>query len=359
MLKKVALWCFLLSLLSGAGGFWFFKNYSNKKSSLLLNTEYGEFIITEPVLIDLINDRFVQRLKKVRQYGPRYYVTKQEEYDRYEHSLGVFVLLRHYGASVHEQIAGLLHDASHTVFSHVGDFLFKAGDTYQDDIHEKFINETSLASVLQNYKIDVKDILHKNKLFTALEKDLPDLCADRLEYNLKGGLLEGLLNKEDIVSILDHLLFENGQWVFTTLSQAKKFAEVPLYLTQHVWGSPDGIVTYEWTSEALKRALAINLITLDDIHYSTDDLVWEKLVKSDDAELKPIMDKLINHKKHFIAVDNDSFDKVVKGKFRGINPFVKTERGIVRLTELDQEFSQEFNAVKQRMEDGWRIKFIS
>lgn len=359
MVKKIVSMLLISGALFLAGGVYYLREKKKTINPLVLHTEYGDFTVAEPILIDLINDKYVQRLKHVRQYGPRHYLIKQEDYNRFDHSVGVFLLLRRYGASLNEQIAGLLHDASHTVFSHVGDFLFKAGDAYQDDIHESFIKKTTIATVLENHTVPVNDILHKNESFTALERELPDLCADRLEYNLKGGLVEGLLTQTDIATILDSLVFENGEWFFTDVQHAKKFAYVPLHLMQNVWSSPAGIITYTWTSEALARALAIGLITLDDVHYSTDDVVWNKLVESDDMQIQALMGKLMQHKEYFTVVADDGYDTIVKGKFRGINPWVKTVAGVQRLTELDKSFNDEYNTVKQRMEAGWKIKFLN
>ncbi len=333
--------------------------FKQEKKDLVLNTLYGEFIITEPVLIDVINDAFMQRLKLIRQYGTRYYATKPEQYDRFEHSVGVFVLLRKYGASLPEQIAGLLHDVSHTVFSHVGDHFFKGQECYQDCIHEEFINGSSLAHVLKKHAIQVGDILHKNLHFTGLEQELPDICADRLEYNLKGGLVEGLLQEADIEIILKSLIFENNRWIFVDAQNAKKFAQIPLHLTQNVWGSSSAIVTYDWTAQALQRALDLNLITLDEIKYSTDELVWNKMAASEDAQLQLIIQKILNYNDYFMVVDNDDYDTIVKGKFRGINPWVKQGEQLVRLTELDEDFRKEFFEVKDRMQAGWRIKFTN
>ena len=103
-----------------------------------IKTVYGSCIIKEPILLDLLENDMVQRLKGINQYGTRGYVKVMTEYTRYQHSVGVMMLLRLFGASLQEQVAGLLHDVSHTVFSHVSDYLFTPEDlsnAYQDGIH--------------------------------------------------------------------------------------------------------------------------------------------------------------------------------------------------------------------------------
>src|SRR3989344_5458970 len=101
----------------------------------LNNKLYGRYKITEAVLIDLINSKALQRLKGIHQAGAwNLHYSFKKSFTRYDHSLGVMLLLRKFGASIEEQIHGLLHDISHTAFSHVADFVFnkQTSQTYQD-----------------------------------------------------------------------------------------------------------------------------------------------------------------------------------------------------------------------------------
>src|ERR1700735_4632442 len=89
-----------------------------------IDTIYGSTIITEPVLIELINrSEAIKRLKYVNQYGVMKFIKPEDEYTRFQHSLGVLYLLRRFGASLAEQVMGLLHDVSHTAFSHIADYI--------------------------------------------------------------------------------------------------------------------------------------------------------------------------------------------------------------------------------------------
>src|SRR5690242_7788429 len=89
-----------------------------------LQTIYGTFEIQEPVIIDLLESQAMQRLKKINQHGINDVVNPEYAFSRYDHSVGVFILTRMFGGSLEEQVAALLHDVSHTVFSHVGDLIF-------------------------------------------------------------------------------------------------------------------------------------------------------------------------------------------------------------------------------------------
>lgn len=50
-------------------------------------------------------------------------MNKEWNVTRFDHSVGVMLLVKKLGGSVEEQIAGLLHDVSHTAFSHVVDYV--------------------------------------------------------------------------------------------------------------------------------------------------------------------------------------------------------------------------------------------
>ena len=124
---------------------------SKEKNSLSTSTQvetiYGTFDVTDRVIIDLIDSPAMQRTKNVHQYGIAYFLDNYKFYTRYEHSVGVWALLKRYGAGLEEQIAGLLHDASHTIFSHLGDYIFNHNNpksSYQDAIHGWYLNKTDI-----------------------------------------------------------------------------------------------------------------------------------------------------------------------------------------------------------------------
>ena len=318
---------------------------------LLVNTLYRNFTVTEPVLIDLFNSPTMERIKQVRQYGAEDYVIKQKkEYTRYEHCVGVWALLRMYGAGLEEQIAGLLHDASHTVFSHVGDQLFKhesALCSYQDDIHEWYLKEQKIDQLLAHHGIALDNIIHNNK-HTMLEQDLPNICADRLEYNLQAGLLTDLLTTDDIATILKDIRYENGNWFFVCKESAKKLAMVSLFNTEHVWSSTAAHFITKWTAQALERALEIALLTHHDIHFSTDPITWDKLWISNDPVIIECLENIVNYKA--VIAMNAHKKEPLKLKFRGLDPLVHIgligDQLLRRLTYLDDEYNQEYGRVK-------------
>lgn len=325
-----------------------------------LDTFYGTYETQQPVIQALLEDSYFQRLKKIHQYGPRQYAIKNESYTRFDHSVGVLYLLNRFGAELDEQIAGLLHDVSHTVFSHVGDLLFNRKqnqDAYQDEIHAQFIAKTSLKEILQNYGFTVEQIACNKEQYLALEQNLPDICADRLEYNLQGGFVHGIISKEEINFILDNLRYEDKKWYFTSVEAAVKFAQLPLILMEEVWSSPENNYIYEQTSTMLMRALAIGEISEDDIHYGTDDAIWSRLAAMQDTVVQNCYASILAHKEH-IVFDEAGYTKHYKAKFRGIDPLVKINNVMARLTSLDEQFAAQYHAMKVKMAAGYRIKIV-
>ncbi len=99
---------------------------------------YGKEKIKEPVLIELINSDSIQRLKGISQFGmpDEYYHLKT--FSRKEHSIGVLILLRRMRANLEEQVAGLLHDVSHTALeSFSGNSTVTASSHTNENIPDK------------------------------------------------------------------------------------------------------------------------------------------------------------------------------------------------------------------------------
>ncbi len=331
-------------------------NFNNDEKRLL-QTPYGDYQVEQP-LIDLIQSPTMQRLKKMTMGGVYTYSedTRYKDYTRYEHSIWVLALLKYFGASLKEQVAGLLHDVSHTVFSHVGDLVFEHkshSNSYQDEIHEWFLKKQKIDELLKKYNLSLEDILHKSGHHKRLEQNLPNICVDRLEYTMTVGSLNlKSVSQKDIKQMLKNLKFENENFFFTNIQIAKKFASISLYCTQNYWTDPASILTYQWLAKTLKRAVEIKLITYDDIHFSTDDIVWNKLKTSNDQEILDTLEKIIHYKDRFETGDAQNYDQILYGKFRGINPFVKVNNKLERLTKLDSEFAKEFDKVKNIVQTG-------
>lgn len=326
-----------------------------------IDTFYGPIDVHEPVLLELIDSPAFQRLKGIHQYGVAYYTTHTEEYNRYDHSIGVFAILRKNKASLEEQIAGLLHDVSHTAFSHVGDWIFGYENQvkdYQNTVHALFLEESGLADILARYDYTVDQILPTEQLFPALENSLPNLCADRIDYNIQGAYYQDFITYDEVELIYEDIHFiDDKRWVSALPELMNKLSRFSLFMTQDCWGSVVNYVTSRWLADAILRAIELGCISYEDLHFGTDQEIWDTLMQHEDPIIKEKMLMLSEIDPYYSIVGVDEADIIVKSKFRGIDPWVIVDSQYFRQTEIDSDLAAEFYRVKQIVTEGWPVKY--
>lgn len=324
-----------------------------------VTTFYETFEIEEPVLLELIHSSAMQRLKEINQYGVAAYITHQEKYNRYDHSLGVFAILRKHGASLEEQMAGLLHDVSHTVFSHVGDWIF--GKEYQEEdyqsmIYKMYLSHAGIEDILIKYGYTIEQLYPRNQKFKMLEQPLPNLCADRIDYNIQGAFLRGFITQEEALEIYHDLQFSEGRWVAKRVDLLKKLTLFSLFMTQDCWGSAVNYALSRWLADAMIRALATGTLSWKELHFGFDNVVWEKLIGAKDPFIQQHMHMIAHHQDYFKWVDPEDADILVKFRCRAIDPWVIHQQHPVRLSWIDTEIARELESLRKKAQEGWPIK---
>lgn len=328
-----------------------------------LQTLYGTVEIQEPVLIDLLASKAMQRLKKINQHGINDVVKPEWAFSRYDHSVGVFALTRMFGGSLEEQVAALLHDVSHTVFSHVGDLVFaapaevEADSAYQDDIHEWFVEQTDLAPILHTYGMRHVVSDEAKDTFRLLEQAYPDLCTDRLDYQLRTAYIVGLITLADVHNLLHHLHFENGLWFFDDVAAARQFCDASIWLTRNMYASAWNIYLYKFAADAFKRALEIGLVSAKELHFSVDDIIWDRMQQSDDQPLRDLLQQIEHYQTAYEVTDASDYDYFKKSKCRVVDPLVEVGDDLVRLTSVDPEFAEKYQAIQAFCDAGVYLKF--
>jgi HD superfamily phosphohydrolase len=333
-------------------------------SEQLQNNEsiLGTINLSDPVLLKIHDSKIIQRLKNIDQSGTPAYYCQLPSFSRYDHSIGVLYLVQHFGGDIKEQLAALTHDASHTVFSHVADKFFDI-EGYQDKIHEETLTYLGAQKILDEYGLKIHDINPEHENFKRQEQPLPDMCADRIEYNIHTGLIFNLITKDDVKEILDHLFYQNEKWYFDSVDAAQKFATLSLIFTEHFWGSAENARAYYLTTKILKKSFTLNLFNMNEFHYENDNTIINKIEKTSDDEIKFYMSELkkINMKKigQFTMPAyplNKSISVFIKPKFRGIDPLVLKKDKFVRLTTLSKSFKNKYDRVKKKMNNGFNVK---
>lgn len=316
---------------------------------------YGEFEITEPVILELINCPFIQRLKDIDQAGYRPLWVKPDvdvgEYDhsRFAHSLGVYLLLYKYNASLEEQIAGLIHDISHSAFSHCIDYILEVGSekehNHQDNLFDSYVKKTEIPEIIKKFGFDSKYILN-DKNFPLKENNLPDLCADRIDYSLKTAVIFGELGEQDKNYLLENLSTENNNnWVFKNFESAKKYAELFLRLNTVYYASFTSAVMFRAVGDCLKYALQKEYIFEDDL-YATDKIVIEKVKRflDKDEKLKLFWERMNNKVK--VSNNPDNYDTQVFCKSRIVDPLFMNNGILKRISEVELSWN---DIIKQEL----------
>jgi len=305
---------------------------------------YGRFEITHPLLVDLLRSEALQRLKGVSMAGVPSLLGLQTTTSRYDHSVGVMLLVCQLGGSVEEQAAALLHDASHTALSHVADVVFEAdgsgAGSYHDRVQEEHLSQTEVPSICQRHGIRWQDLTREDR-FSLLEQPLPRLCADRVDYFLRDAESLGALSAGDVQWLRDRLTRENGRMAIEGLDAARCFGEGFLACDRVAWSNPRHLGLYELAARCIRCALEAETLTVRDL-FSTDREVWDRLQQSDALEVRRLVRQI--HPSTAFILDPDDPTFTLHPKVRTVDPTVKVPKEsrhkLTTLSELDPRFKK-------------------
>ncbi|MFA4871814.1 MAG: HD domain-containing protein [Patescibacteria group bacterium] len=296
---------------------------------------YGSFEITEPVILELINSSTIQRLKEIDQAGyfePHFPGTADS---RFEHSVGVYLLLKKYEASIEEQIAGLIHDVSHSAFSHCIDYVLDVGSekehNHQDNVFDDYVKKSEIPEIFKKHNFDLEYILN-DKNFPLKEKDLPDLCADRIDYSLRTATV--FKEVESGKFFINNLTAKDGKWIFKDFESAKKYAELFLKLNTDYYAGLPSAVMFRTVGDYLRYALSKGYISETDL-YATDKIVLAKIEPHINGD--PKLNLLFERMNNKIGFRNNpiTYDGKVFCKSRVVDPFCWHNGEIKRVSEIE------------------------
>ncbi len=320
---------------------------------------YGEIEVTDSVLVELMASAPLQRLKKINQHGARPFVITTGSVNRYDHCVGVMLLLRKLGANIEEQIAGLLHDVPHTAFSHVIDYVFENDNEehiFHENFFEKIVMNSEIPLILQKNGFDVKRVINES-LFGLLEKNIPDLCADRLDYSFRD-FVAFCGKDEKIERFVSHLIVHEREIIFDDLDVALEYAKHYLIMDREQWAHPLSVASYHYLARALKRGLAIKILTFDDL-FLTDDIVFKKLQTSNDVIIQENLSFLVPT----LKVERASFENAdihSMAKLRYVDPKVlQINEEIIRVSEMYPELLEEIDINRKKIANGVFLKVIN
>ena len=324
---------------------------------ILTDRVYGKVEITHPVLFDLLGTRAVQRLGGVLQHGITALIGVTRPTTRLEHSLGVMALVQRLGGGLEEMIAALLHDVSHTAFSHVIDYVFHSHDSqgYHEEHKEAFMAGSDIPPVLARYGLNWQDYLHEEQ-YSLLEQPSPALCADRLDYFLRDSLDLGLATAAEVQQVLAHLVPWDGKIVVNERDTARWMGETFIAADQASWANFREVGLYELAAIAIRRGLEIGAISEADL-WTTDREAWEKLLNCPDHELQAFLRK-VSPETQFVW-DESAPTFWVGTKLRTIDPHVLSDRCATPLSELDPDFAERRWEYLKSKQGKWPMRVIT
>ncbi len=203
------------------------------KEKVFKDPVYDYIYVYDSVILELIDTKEMQRLRRIKQLGVSYLTYHGAEHSRFAHSLGTYEVMRRIleGLDKREKlhlsqrdqllckVCALVHDLGHGPFSHSSEEVF--GIEHETWTIEIIKGDTEVNSVLK--KIDrgfpdqVASVIrgdYTNQLVVSLVSS--QLDADRIDYLLRDSLATGVnygqLDLERIIRIIepteDEILFK-------------------------------------------------------------------------------------------------------------------------------------------------------
>ena len=292
--------------------------------------------IRDPLICELIDSRAFQRLKGVNQYGGVNFVYPDRyQVSRYEHSIGVWYVLRSLGVDLEVQVAGLLHDIGHTAFSHMVD---QALESESEDFHEQHMHLIPGIEELNAFLAGEGIILRDLEDYSEIKTSLPAVGADRLDYAMRDGIAARNLETDLGLRVLDSIELYDGKIVFTELGAAEAFAAMGLQSMWDVIYAPEVAVVYQALIELLRTGLAEGWINHSDLYLEDAELF--KILISKREQLPELHCRIFEERFKVVPADNiDTADFThTKLKVRYFDPPVLIDGGLIPLSQLAPQF---------------------
>ncbi|EEK74518.1 MULTISPECIES: HD domain-containing protein [Bacillus cereus group] len=323
---------------------------------IILDVIYGEFKV-DKVLEELILSKPVQRLKGVHQAGASYLMNEKWNVTRFDHSVGAMLLIKKLGGSVEEQIAGLLHDVSHTAFSHVIDYVFdNENESYHEEIFSSVVKNSEIPAILSKHGYNYEDILLDDSKWTLLEKSAPELCADRVDYTVRDMFTYGYISLEEVHSFLEDLIEVDGKMVLQNIEIAEWFTKTYYKEVIDFFMKPMNIYGNDMLAKTLKLALHKKIIHPDDFLLEDHELIT-KLRLCKDQEVDALLRKI--HPSIEVKEDRNEYDLHQKNKVRLIDPSLLREGEVVRSSVVSEKIRQMSDIAYEKAIRGMYVKVIS
>ena len=205
-------------------------------------------------------------------------------YSRLDHSVGVALIILNFTKDKTQTIAGLLHDVSTTVFSHVSDF--RKGDALTQTSTEEpttpmILSDSALCKLLESDGIEPKDVVDYH-IYPIADNEIPSLSADRLEYMYPSGLaLDGSWTFEEIAKTYNDLIIlkneENKEELgFKTIEMAELYCK-KFCMIGHILQLNENKLCLQLLSQIMSKAVELDVLQEEDFMTLSESKIIEKI----------------------------------------------------------------------------------
>lgn len=303
----------------------------NMKGKIVNDPVYGFIRLPEQELLSLIDHKWFQRLRYIKQMGPAHLVYPGAEHTRFHHSLGAVHLmgkaldeLRAKGIDITNEeslaarIAIMLHDIGHGPFSHALEHALVEGITHEH-ISAMIMNELNkeYCGLLDN-AISIFNQSYKKPYLTQLVSS--QLDVDRMDYlnrdSFYTGVYEGVIGYDRILQMLtvqnnQLMVEEKGVHSVEKFLIARRLMYWQVYLHKTVLGAEILLIKILerakelvrqgkelYASSALSHFL-YNHITLSDFESSPEHL--EQYCRLDDIDIQASIKEWCRHEDKILS----------------------------------------------------------
>jgi len=315
-----------------------------KKYFNILSEEFPEF------LIDYVETPRMQKQDKISCSCGMYYAKMFNIdlwYSSLQHSIAVALVIWNFTHDKKQTLSGLFHDISTPVFKHCVDFMNGDHENQEstEDLTRKMILESKeIMDLLKRDSITIDEVADYH-IYPIADNDTPMLSADRLEYTLSNGLgqVKKIWGLDEIRKIYSNIVIikkDDGlpEMCFKDKNVAERFVEVMNELSI-LYMDDRRRFGMQFLADTMKRMSKIGVITIDDLYELSEEEVINKIKNCNEyniSECFKLWQEGVDVKTNNEKI-SDKYCIKVKAKKRYINPLVKTEKGIVRISEISNK----------------------
>ncbi len=277
-------------------------------------------------------------------------------YSRFEHSLGVGLIVWHFTGDPAQAAAGLLHDIATPPFAHVVDFLrgdYLSQEATEVGTRERIDGSAELQAVLSKYGLTTEDVCDYHR-YPIADNDSPRLSADRLEYSLGNAIRWGFLTRKEIAAIYSDLragFNEDGEaeLVFGSPALASIFARAALCCSK-VYISDEDRYSMQALCELIRKALQAGALSPADLDGTEPSLIAKLEASALSGEWRHF--RTLNRILRANTPPDTRPWRQIPAKKRRIDPLVA---GLGRVSALDSGFSADLNAFMNQPQIEWLL----